>query len=132
MRQAGLILLICMLCAIDSNADDLGYRVLSNDRGGSAVAGEMLVEIIERERRATALEIRSGVSPRPSILTGIADVAWHVGWEGVLESVATIKVHGSRLDDASAVLAGKPAPEAPNPTAAEIAAARGNPSTWRG
>ena len=82
--------------------------------------GEMLVEIIEREQRATALEIRSGVSPRPSILTGIADVAWHVGWEGVLESVATIKVTGGQLDDATAALAGREVPPPFSPTREQI------------
>jgi len=83
--------------------------------------GELLAEVLELERRAVALESRAGTESPPTILAGRADIGLHLGNMGVIESPIQLKVHGSRLDDASAVLAGKPAPETPNPSRDEIA-----------
>jgi len=83
--------------------------------------GEAVAALIEQERRAVALESRAGVPSPVSILAGRADIGLHLGNMGVIESPIQLKVHGSRLDDASAVLAGKPAPETPNPSRDEIA-----------
>jgi len=83
--------------------------------------GEILFAIIDLERRAVALEARSGVSPRPSILEGVTDVPWHLGSEGIVEAGVPIKVGGSELDKAAAALMGKPLPVA-EPTVQQIAA----------
>ena len=83
--------------------------------------GELLAALIESERRAVSLESRAGVVSPPSILNGRADVGLHLGSLGSLESPIQLKVHGSRLDAASAVLAGRETPAPFTPTAQQVA-----------
>ena len=83
--------------------------------------GELLAALIESEHRAVALESRAGVVSPPSILNGRADVGLHLGSLGSLESPIQLKVHGSRLDAASAVLAGRETPAPFTPTAQQVA-----------
>jgi len=94
--------------------------------------GRLMADIADLERRATVLETQAGLTPQNSIMAAVLpSAAWHFGSMGILVTRPLV-VHGSQLDDASAALAGREIPETPEPTAAEIAAARGNPSTWRG
>ena len=94
--------------------------------------GRLMADIADLERRATVLETQAGLTPQNSIMAAVLpSAAWHFGSVGVLVTRPLV-VHGSQLDDASAALAGREVPKTPDPTAAEIAAARGNPSTWRG
>jgi len=82
--------------------------------------GSLLAEVLVLERHARALESRAGVVSLPSILNGRGDVALHLGNPGLIESPIQLKITGSQLDAASAVLAGKPAPETPNPSREQI------------
>ena len=45
MNRAALILLIFMLCCIKSGADELKYKVSTNESGGGTMKSEMIVEI---------------------------------------------------------------------------------------
>jgi len=94
--------------------------------------GRLLAEILDLEHRAAGLERRSGATPGASILPNDPAIALHLGSPGVVQAVATGKANGSQLDAASAKLAGREIPKTPEPTAAEIAAAWGNPIVWRG
>jgi hypothetical protein len=91
--------------------------------------GEILASIIELETRAAHLERHVGQPSPPSILAGIPDVAWHIGNPGTIEQAAPIAVHGSQLDDASAVLMGKLPTDRPTPDRGEIA--RQYVAPWR-
>jgi len=86
--------------------------------------GELLASLIESEHRAVSLESRAGTESPPSILNGRADVGLHLGCLGSLESPIQLKVTGSQLDAASAVLAGREVPPPFTPTAQQIAHAK--------
>lgn len=96
--------------------------------------GRLLAEILELELEAGRIETRLGLAPQSSLLEGVAGVALHLGNAGAVAPGATVKVTGSQLDAAAAVLRGE-RPEPPKEFDAlrgELKAS-GNPrSTWRG
>ena len=63
MRRLGLVLLIFMLCGINSKADNLEYKVSTNDRG-NMVRSEMIVEI---KRGVLDMAEETGIVPREKI-----------------------------------------------------------------
>ena len=63
MRRLGLVLLIFMLCGINSKADNLEYKVATNDRGSMA-RSEMIIEI---KRGVLDMAEETGIVPREKI-----------------------------------------------------------------
>jgi len=84
-------------------------------------SGSLLAALIESEHRAVSLESRAGIESPPSILAGRTDVGLHLGCVGSFETPIQLKVHGSRLDDATAALVGHEVPAPFTPTAQQIA-----------
>jgi hypothetical protein len=68
--------------------------------------GKVLIEILDKERRASDLETRTGIESPPSVAEGRdrAEIALHCGYMGV-STVAPLK--GSEIDKASAALYGR-------------------------
>jgi hypothetical protein len=68
--------------------------------------GKVLIEILDKERRASDLETRTGIESPPSVAEGRdrAEIALHCGYMGV-STVAPLK--GSAIDKASAALYGR-------------------------